>query len=161
MKAILYAGAVLMTGASIYGFIDFKKSGRKLSNLYETNQKTTPQRDAIIEVDKKEAAEKSVTPVKAEAPVKVKKQAALLTSASKTEDKIIKPDNTPVTLETKEKSESLKTAALKENSNGKKIKVAKKKRVNYKMFSRGALEERYIEKITPKPEIKKTETKEQ
>ena len=40
MKAILYIGSTLMVGASIYGFIDYKKSSHDQSfiNLYENKE---------------------------------------------------------------------------------------------------------------------------
>ena len=43
MKAILYIGAILMVGASIYGFIDYKKSShdKNFRNLYENKEEAT------------------------------------------------------------------------------------------------------------------------
>ena len=44
MKSILYVGATLMIGASIYGFVDYKNSSRKkeFTNMYEETEKKEP-----------------------------------------------------------------------------------------------------------------------
>ena len=44
MKSILYVGATLMIGASIYGFVDYKNSSRKkeFTNMYEEVKKKEP-----------------------------------------------------------------------------------------------------------------------
>lgn len=44
MKAILYVGAMLMAGASIYGFVDYKNSSRdkKFRTLYENKETVKP-----------------------------------------------------------------------------------------------------------------------
>ncbi|MBL7723907.1 MAG: hypothetical protein JNK27_07145 [Chitinophagaceae bacterium] len=41
MKSILYAGAALMIGASIYGFVDYKKTSHKkeFNSMYEEEKK--------------------------------------------------------------------------------------------------------------------------
>lgn len=43
MKSILYAGAALMIGASIYGFVDYKQSSRKkeFKNMYSDEKVKT------------------------------------------------------------------------------------------------------------------------
>jgi hypothetical protein len=43
MKAFFYAGAVLMTGAIIYGFVDYNKSrhSQGFTNLYKTETRAT------------------------------------------------------------------------------------------------------------------------
>jgi hypothetical protein len=44
MKPILYAGAIVMIGASIYGFADYKKTVRNKAfrNMYQENEKKGP-----------------------------------------------------------------------------------------------------------------------
>jgi len=51
MKSILYAGATLMIGASIYGFVDYKKTQHKkeFTGMYESGTKKEP---AIVAVSK-------------------------------------------------------------------------------------------------------------
>src|SRR5258705_3365996 len=77
MKAILYAGAVLMTGASIYGFIDYKKTSRDkaFTTMYKTEEggtaveKTSP----VIETKSKEE-KKEIVSLKKYKPVIVNKK---------------------------------------------------------------------------------------
>jgi hypothetical protein len=57
MRSILYAGAALMIGASIYGFIDYKKTSHKkeFSGMYkETKTVTVPDPVKENESDKTE-----------------------------------------------------------------------------------------------------------
>jgi len=68
MKSILYVGATLMIGASIYGFVDYKKNNHKkeFTRMYERekNEPATlaPEKEATSkELFKKEAAVKEVT----------------------------------------------------------------------------------------------------
>lgn len=158
MKAILYIGAVLMTGASVYGFVDYKKSGQKVSKLYHTVQQDDKNLKTDITItEKKESAEKPLLPAESAKPVKAKRPAAPVKSvaAQTTEIKIEKPDHTPVIIEEPEKP--LKPVTIKENTNGEKIEAAqKKKKLNYKMYSRAALDERFLEKET-KVKSKKTD----
>lgn len=77
MKVILYVGAVLMTGASIYGFIDYQKTShdKAFTNLYSIKEPA-----AVIETKQSAAETKTVAatpePAKTEAapakPVKAK-----------------------------------------------------------------------------------------
>jgi len=64
MKAILYVGGALMVAASIYGFIDYKKSShdKKFRELYENRK------DVSVPAEKRE-----VSAVKEE-PVKISKE---------------------------------------------------------------------------------------
>ena len=69
MKAILYIGATLMVGASIYGFIDYKKSShdKKFRNLYDNKEQVaTATKEQALNSVKEE-------PAKPLAEVKVKK----------------------------------------------------------------------------------------
>src|SRR4030095_7216703 len=60
MKAILYIGAILMVGASIYGFIDYNKSSRdkNFRNLYENKEQEA------IKKEEKSSVTQSVPDVK-------------------------------------------------------------------------------------------------
>src|SRR5436853_150354 len=110
MKAFLIAGAVLMTGASIYGFIDYEKTSRDkaFTKMYKPEEP--------LKVETKQAA--------------LEKKTALTNASVKT----VKTEPvTAVTITSK---------------------PAKKKKVSYKLFSRAALEEKYINK-EEKKEVKK------
>jgi hypothetical protein len=119
MKTILYIGATLMIGASIYGFVDYKKTSRnkEFKNMYETKETTAP-----------------------------------VTSTVESDELTIKPAiHSPANAET--------TIIQKENKKVKSEKSGKKKKFSYKLYSRAALEEKYIEKelqaTTSKAENKK------
>jgi hypothetical protein len=125
MKSVLYVGATLMIGASIYGFVDYQKTSHKkeFNNMYKEKEVTEPakvidEKTAVV-ADKKEVTAK--------------------------EEKVAT-----------EKKET------------KKVAKKKKRKLDTKLFSRGALDERYIkeEKILPEPgkekkEAVKSENKEQ
>lgn len=117
MKSILYVGATLMIGASIYGFVDYKKSQDKAG--FKT---------MYTEVKK---------PVE-EPAADVKEPAINSTAYNKTAT-----GNTET-----------KTAVAKTNKKAAK-KIKKKRKVNVRLFSRGGLDDEYIEpkkKITPLPQ---------
>ena len=44
MKTILYVGAALMIGASIYGFVDYKKTSRQkeFKKMYDSQETVSP-----------------------------------------------------------------------------------------------------------------------
>jgi phosphopentomutase len=129
MKSILYVGATLMIGASIYGFVDYNKTRNKkeFKNMYTDKDAT----QSVVE--KKQS---SVNIGKIETPVDDKKEA----------------DNNATVSNT---SGATKTTA--------KVIKRKKRTFNTRLFSRGALDEKYIkeEKIKPEEPKTKTENKEQ
>jgi hypothetical protein len=61
MKAILYVGGALMVAASIYGFIDYKKSShdKNFKTLYENKK------EAVVPAEKKEIGAAKEEPAKA------------------------------------------------------------------------------------------------
>lgn len=119
MKSILYVGATLMIGASIYGFVDYKKSQDKAAfkNMYTEVKKAVEEPAA----DVKEPAINSTT------------------------------DN-----QTKTATGNAAVKKAVANSNKKATKKIKKKRkVNVRLFSRGGLDDEYIEpvkKVSPLPQ---------
>ncbi len=132
MKSILYVGATLMIGASIYGFADYTKTRNKkeFKDMYAEKELTQPV------VEKKHAL---VSTEKIEIPADDKKTADVKANESNNAK-----TGKPV------------------------VKVRKKKRTfSTKLFSRGALDEKYIEKEIKleepktKTEPSKTENKEQ
>ncbi len=142
MKSILYVGATLMIGASIYGFVDYKKTNhnKEFADMYDENEAKEPL--TIVTKDRKEAGIKKES-VSNEKPVAKDEKNAI-------ETKNIKKTIVDVKI-------SKKSVVQK--------KEKKKRRFNSKLFSRGALDERYVEpkekvKVT-KEEVKKIEVKEQ
>jgi hypothetical protein len=122
MKSILYVGAALMIGASIYGFADYKKTSEKkeFKTMYAEPVAADEEEDIIT---------KTVTN-----PVDVKKTTAI-TNTQTSEKKIV----------------NKKTTAKKKT----KKKGSKEKIFKARFFSRGALDERYIEPIKPKADTEK------
>jgi hypothetical protein len=134
MKSILYIGATLMIGASIYGFVDYNKTRNKkeFKNMYVEKEVAQP-------ADQKEKP--IVSPEKNETAEREKKTADNKASV-----------NNSITIA----------------NNITKFKKPKKRTFSTRLFSRGALDEKYIreEKIKPeepkeKTEPSKTENKEQ
>ena len=123
MKSILYVGATLMIGASIYGFVDYNQTRNKkeFKNMYAEKETTKPAEEKLPVVITK----------KIETPV-VQKKAA---------DDQSTVGNTATTK---------KPVA--------KIKKQKKRKFNTRLFSRGALDEKYIKEDKIKPDEPKTKT---
>jgi hypothetical protein len=120
-----------MIGASIYGFVDYKKTSRNKA-FTEMYEEKTVKEPVVITAD--------VIPE----PV-VNKEISI---SKKTEPEKVVVNNDP----------ARKTAV-------KKVKKTKKRKFDTRLFSRGALDERYIDKPAkteePKKEVKITEIKEQ
>lgn len=114
MKSILYVGATLMIGASIYGFVDYKKNQNKaeFKNLYTEVKKTV------------------------EEPVPVE---PVIKPTEKNDKVAITSTTTP--------ADAVKKSTLKNKKATKKIK--KKRKVSVRLFSRGGLDDEYIEPVKP------------
>ncbi len=128
MKSILYVGATLMIGASIYGFVDYKKSQDKPAFKSMYTKVESP-------VDEPLVAE----PVTE--PTALTKTTGTATPAAATN------------------STATKKVAAKTNKKATK-KMKKKRKLDARLFSRGGLDDEYIEppiektKPTPAPEVK-------
>jgi hypothetical protein len=124
MKSILYVGATLMIGASIYGFVDYSKTRNKkeFKNMYSGKELTQP----VVE-NKTPSLNTAII----ETPVDNKKTADVNAVVSNT-NTIQKPI----------------------------AKVVKKKNRTFstRLFSRGALDEKYIKEERIKAEEPKTKT---
>lgn len=141
MKSILYVGATLMIGASVYGFVDYKKTShnKEFTNMYKEEKKGTP----VVTTDN------NITK-----PV-IKKEIA---ATDKNEETIsIKPIQDDEKITTKE------TTVIENSTADVKTKVKKKKRLDARIFSRAPLRDEEDIKLLepPKAEVKKTEEKEQ
>ena len=148
-----------MIGASIYGFVDYKQTSHKkeFTSMYE-EEKEGP---AII------ISKKTEEPVlKKEVVTEVKK----LTIKKKT----ISKEEPPVSIKPIDENEKMVTAEMKKIDNstvdikvakesGIEKKITKKRKFSTKLFSRGALDERYTDSkerkkgsktVTEKAEVK-------
>lgn len=116
MKSVLYVAAVLMIGASIYGFVDYSKTkgSKEFDTMYKEKEKT----DLVI-VEERKPPSDVVAVSKKELPGSIKKNP----------EKVVKEHTVkrPVS------------------------KLKKKRKINYKSFSRAPLRE---EEIVEVPEIK-------
>jgi len=115
MKSILYIGAVLMTGACIYGFVDYRKTSnrKEFKSLYRTETASTKTALSPEQVRDVNAIEK------VNEKTKIAEPATGYSDVDKTERA---KEITPV-----------KTV------NGTR-KFSKRKNLNYKLYSRAALE---------------------
>jgi hypothetical protein len=134
MKSILYVGATLMIGASIYGFVDYKNTSqqKEFSSMYDEEKKTSPvtEEKVISEpVDKKLIAEKKAGD---------KHEIAVTVKDTKESKPAVTKKSKPV------------------------VKKAKKKKFDHRIFSRAPLRDEEINMPElVKPEEKKIEKKEQ
>ena len=137
MKAILYMSAVLMSGAILYGFVDYKKTSRSkdFNRMYEHEAVTEPV-TAAPEIKTATVIEKKNSPaIKERAIVK---RSGLKNKRDANLVKNSKRDVTPAATISIEKEESL--PVLKDEKTESAIKEIKmKKKVNFRMYSRAEL----------------------
>lgn len=128
MKSFLYAGAALMIGASIYGFVDYNKTSHKkeFNEMYAEKKTTKP-----VEVTATKVTP-DVTNHVAAAKTAVKKKVAVTNNVAKKE---------------KKNSDVVATAVVNEE---KKVVKKKKRRISTEIFSRAPLREE--EEELPAPE---------
>jgi hypothetical protein len=143
-----------MIGASIYGFVDYKQTSQKkeFSNMYVEEKENDP----VVRTTDEKKEPQFINEVK----TKKGKSVANKTVVPKEETIIpIKPIAEDDKVAVTERKEIAKTTSAinvsKDNNLDKKIN--KKKKLNTKLFSRGALEERFIE--PKKAEKGNTDTK--
>ena len=142
MKSILYAGAVLMAGACIYGFTDYRNTSRNeaFKEMYteEKVQKAVPAVATEVE-------QSDVVPVKEVTLSKMKSGSRKKEVRSEEELKSIRP------LDDSERMDAAETKIGKEEvtiTPPEKMSIKKKKkRVNSKMFSRAPIREEQEEVI--------------
>jgi hypothetical protein len=131
MKSILYVGATLMIGASIYGFVDYKQTSQKkgFTGMYQAEE------------------EKVIDPPKDVSTVKEKKP-ILVEQLKKTTGKIKDPVPAKTAIETTPLEKigiaavTINTSTVRESSSVKNLK--KKRRLTKKLFSRAPLKDDYI-----------------
>lgn len=135
MKSVLYVGAALMIGASIYGFVDYKKTShdKKFTRMYDDEQQTP-----AVAATKEQTA---TTPVVAKEETKTQ---APVTKTARKKVETVTVDNAIV-----EKPEAP-------------VKVKKHKKIRANLFSRAPIREEVDLPAPPaKTEEKKTNEKEQ
>lgn len=147
MKSMLYIGAVLMIGASIYGFVDYKKTSRskEFKSLYH-EEKKGPVLSKKVELS---------TLTKEDAPAEIKdieNNPSLKNQVSKKE---LAKEKTAESIKTKDENE---TGENRSDNVFESQKVKKSKKLNYKLFSRAPLRE-YSEEVVL-PELKELKTEE-
>lgn len=157
MKSMLYVGATLMIGASIYGFVDYKNSSKEteFNHMYTEEKKITPE-PVVATVVKEPVVEKVITKnnkkvvSSKKTSTKVKEEVAPALKPIAVEDKMVTgktnlPEKTTVTV-----------TPSKENFV---VKAAKKKRkISSKLFSRAPLRDEIEMPIVEK--VKKSDKKE-
>ena len=157
MKSILYVGATLMIGASIYGFVDYKQTqGKKeFKEMYTADVSKTPVEitadTKITEpVEKKEiVVANKKTSTKKQANTKKAKETKIKGITAIAEDVRISSKNIP------DLTEPVADVTVSDNPNTEKKVVKKKKRLNSKLFSRAPIREEEL--IIEKPEVKTKE----
>ena len=172
MKSILYVGATLMIGTSIYGFVDYKQTSHKkeFTSMYAEEKATEPVEIIATEKTKSvfDMGNKITNPAKKKESVAVINKQVIKKRAIGKEEPItsIRPIANNEKIDTRELKKIEPTASAIEVAKESRIekKVVKKRKFSTKLFGRSALDERYIEpKKTRKVniDIKKTEEKEQ
>ncbi|HYC39914.1 MAG TPA: hypothetical protein VEB63_05440 [Chitinophagaceae bacterium] len=134
MKSILFAGGALMVAATVYGVMDLRNTSRKkeFTGMYSTETPAVPAEENVVP---QITEEKKPEPKSRKVVVRTEKPAPAKTDVRKYVSRV-EPIVTP--------TPAVKTDELKEP---KTVKTTKKpKRVNHKLFSRGSMEERYVEK---------------
>ena len=151
-----------MIGASIYGFVDYKKTSRnkEFANMYEEQKKDEPA-ITVIQKTTEPVVEKSLPAEGVQIIADVKKTVTKKQTISKEKPVVsIRPIAEDERMDTKEIKGIEKTdvAVKTSKESGIEKKITKRRKFSTKLFSRGALDERYIEPKV-KPEEPKTATK--
>lgn len=134
MKSILYLGAILMTGACIYGFVDYRKTSnrKEFQSLYRTEASSAKSSFSPEQTRRVNAIEK------------VNEKASIIPSVLSTK------------LSNAKELEPVKEIKEVKTVNGTR-KSSKRKKLNYKLYSRAALEK--FEPPVIVEDAKKTEKK--
>ena len=161
MKSILYVGATLMIGASIYGFVDYKQSSKQkeFKGMYTEEKNDKP---VVIAEDNNTIKPEVTNEVKAED----KKTIVAKKKTVKVSEEEILPEIKPIPADQKLITDTKKVIGKEEvtvvPAEEHKVTVKKKRKVTTKIFSRAPLREEYEEEVVPvKKDTKKTEIKEQ
>ncbi|HQU56656.1 MAG TPA: hypothetical protein PLG88_04460 [Chitinophagaceae bacterium] len=156
MKSILYVGAALMIGASIYGFVDYTQTKQKkeFKKMYSEKEKPVPvilkKQELTTPVVQKEVV---TTSYAKEAPITLTKKtvetkSSKMSAVTTTKKAEIKTNDNPV-----------KEVVKKEQPPKVKLEIKKKKRkISAKIFSRAPLDDEYeVDEIEDAPVKTSTE----
>ena len=172
MKSILYVGATLMIGASIYGFVDYKQTSQKkeFTSMYAEEKATEPVEITATEKTKPVLTMGNKTTnqdKKKESIAAINKHGNKKRTTRKEEPVTsIRPiaNNEKIDIRELKKIETPVSAIEIVKESGIEKRVVKKRKFSTKLFGRGALDERYIEPKKAgkvKTDTNKTEEKEQ
>jgi hypothetical protein len=156
MKSILYVGATLMIGASIYGFVDYRHNSHKkeFRDLY--NEEKTD----VVPVTKKDDPAKTSAVLNKDQDRKTAVKTTISKKDGSTEPVKAETDRVEGT-ETKDIGNTAVDTKIAENKEPVK-KIKKKKRINRELFSRAPIRDEEIivdEKV--KTPVEKPEKKDQ
>lgn len=153
---MLYVGATLMIGASIYGFVDYKQTHNKkeFKEMYSEKKATAP----VVTPVKKElkAAEPEKTAVVASKKTAVKKKTVAKAEIIDAVSPIAVEDKMTVT----DKALTEEPIAQPEPAKESTVKTVKKKKVRKEFFSRGRMPDEEVLIEPSKKEKKRIESKE-
>lgn len=156
MKSVLFAGAALMIGASIYGFVDLQKNSHKkeFNNLYREEPVKTvpvtladePEAPLAVTKEKKEIVSMKTSPANKKETVKTSKRLQPVSADERLETSVA------TTIE----QAAVSVSVSPENEGEKKV-VKKKKKISTKLFSRAPIREEEIsfDAELPAKELKK------
>jgi len=153
MKSILYVGATLMIGASIYGFVDYKQTSHKkeFKEMYVDEKAKEPA--VVTPVVKTEPVVTDEVMTKTKTPMarkKVSKEEVTIAPVKPiAEDERMSPG------EIKNIETATVTTTLTKEDVAKKT-IKKRKRINTKLFSRAPLRDEVEELPKPVKESKKS-----
>ncbi|MEO5947613.1 MAG: hypothetical protein ABIP79_12420 [Chitinophagaceae bacterium] len=162
MKSILYVGATLMIGASIYGFVDYKQTSQKkeFKSMYSEKKAIEP----VVFTDVETLYPVVKTEVTKQTKTAVEKKKNVIALEEEYVFLAIKPIPIDQKLTSEDKDIILTeevTVVPKENNV---VKIKKKRKISTKLFSRAPLKENYDNEELPatskKKELKQLEIKE-
>jgi len=147
MKSILYVGATLMIGASIYGFVDYKQTSSKkeFKKMYTEEKIIEPEVVTIIEkndVVKNDVVEKEKNTVIKKQDDKKNQPDEEIMSIKPIADEDLLTTTDPITIE----KTDVNIAPTKRN-----VMVRKARKFDSRLFSRAPLREEYVEIKLPEP----------
>lgn len=154
---MLYVGATLMIGASIYGFVDYKQTHNKkeFKEMYSEKKAAapvvTPAKEELKAAEPEKTAVVSAKTTPAKKKAVVKKESIDPVAPIAEEDKMMTSEKTMTTDPVTQPEPARESSA---------VKTVKKKKVRKEFFSRGRMPEEEVLIEPAKKEKKKIESKE-
>jgi hypothetical protein len=138
MKSILYVGATLMVGASIYGFISYKKTSKQneFQNMYST--KKAEDNSSLNNTVGKDASVKNES---SKTGVDTKSTDATNNGLIKSSSKVVGSDK-----QNDQTQDETTMGTVRESKHRSEKETPKSRKLSYKLFSRAPLDEKYIDK---------------